>query len=133
VGVGALIVDNNRIALIQRAREPSKGTWSIPGGLVRVGEPLKKAVVREALEETGLVVKPLGLVELVERIFPDAQGRIQYHYVLADYLCTVTDGALTPGSDAAEAVWANPSELEDYALPPITIRVIHKALESRLY
>jgi len=86
VGVGALIVDDRRIVLIRRAKPPSVGEWSIPGGLVHVGETLVEAVKREAFEETGLEVEPLGLVELLERIFPDDRGRVRHHYVLADYL-----------------------------------------------
>jgi len=107
------------------------GEWSIPGGLVHVGETLEEAVIREALEETGLEVEPLDLVELVERIFPDERGRIRHHYVLADYLCRVADGKLGAGSDALEARWVDGQELPGYNLTPITMRVIVKALAGR--
>ncbi len=92
VGVGALITDQSRIVLIRRGMPPAAGEWSIPGGLVRLGETLRDAVVREAREETALCVEPWALVELVERIFTDEQGRISYHYVLADYACRVVGG-----------------------------------------
>jgi 8-oxo-dGTP diphosphatase len=128
VGVGALIVDGNGIVLIRRGKPPSAGTWSIPGGLVQLGETLIEAVKREALEETGLKVEPLSLVELLERIFPDDHGRIRYHYVLADYLCRMVGGTLHAGSDALDARWVGECELDDLNLPPSTIGVVRKAL-----
>jgi len=127
VGVGALIIDDERIVLIKRGREPAKGEWSIPGGLVKVGETLKDAVSRETLEETGLQVQSETLVELVERIFRDDQGRERYHYIIADYRCRVVGGNLTAGSDASEALWVHQAELHHYDLAPITIEVIRKA------
>lgn len=131
MGVGALIVAENEILLVRRGKEPSKGEWSIPGGLVRVGETLRDAVIREAREETGFRVEPLTLVELLERIFPDNQGRIRYHYVLADYLCRVVGGELNAGSDASEAIWVNHEQLDSFPLAPVTLRVIRKALYLR--
>lgn len=114
--------------LVRRGTPPSLGEWSIPGGLVQVGETLVDAVTREAQEETGLDVEPLDLVELVERIFPDETGLIRHHYVLADYLCRTTGGILRAGSDALEAAWVEKGELQSYNLAPITMRVILKAL-----
>ena len=130
VGVGALIVDGTRIVLVRRGAPPSQGEWSIPGGLVRVGETLLGAVVREALEETGLEVEPLNLVELVERIFPDENGRIQHHYVLADYLCHAVGGVIQAGSDTLEALWVEKEDLQSYGLATITMRVALKALRK---
>lgn len=95
-----------------------------------MGETLLEAVVREALEETGLEVKPLDLVELVERIFPDENGRIRHHYVLADYLCRATGGGVRAGSDALEALWVEREELRRYGLAAITMRVALKALRE---
>lgn len=129
MGVGALIVNNDMIVLVRRRKEPAQGQWSIPGGLVEVGETLEEAVVREAFEETGLEVEPKLLVKVLERIFPDDQGRIRYHYVLADYLCTVVGGTLEAGSDVTDAVWANRSELDWYALPAVTMQVVLDALD----
>lgn len=128
VGVGALIVQDARIVLIRRGAPPARGEWSIPGGLVELGETLIQAVTREAREETGLEVEPGPLVELLERIFSDEDGRIRYHYVLADYLCRATGGTLAPGSDADEAIWVERSQLDDLELAPITRKVIMQAL-----
>jgi len=129
VGVGALIRQDDSVLLIRRGRPPGQGEWSIPGGLVKTGETLEQAVVREAREETGLEVEPLALVELLERIFPDDRGRTRHHYVLADYLCRVLGGSLEAGSDANEAAWVERSELHGYALAPVTLQVILKGLD----
>jgi 8-oxo-dGTP diphosphatase len=131
IGVGALILDGDRIVLARRGKEPSCGEWSIPGGLVHLGETLQEAVVREAMEETGLQVEPQHLIELLERIFPDENGRIQYHYVLADFSCKVVGGKLEAGSDASEVMWADACRLEDFNLAPITLKVIRKALKLK--
>ncbi len=105
VGVGAVIVHEQRVLLIRRATEPMKGRWSIPGGLVELGESLLDAVRRECLEETGVQVEPIQLVELVDRVHRE-QTRVRYHYVIADYLCRVTGGQPVAGSDASEVCWA---------------------------
>ncbi len=131
IGVGALIIDGGRIVLVRRANPPAEGEWSIPGGLVHLGETLNEAVVREAREETGLEVRPEFLVELLERIFPDEQSRTRYHYVLADFSCQVTGGMLLAGSDAAEARWVGREDLESFNLAPITMKVILKAFDQR--
>jgi 8-oxo-dGTP diphosphatase len=129
VGVGAIIAQDNRVALVRRGSQPSKGEWSIPGGLVDVGETLKDASIREALEETNLVVEPTRLVELVERIFRDDSGRVQYHYVLADFLCRVKGGQLIAGSDALDAKWFHRDELKRLNLADVTLQVILKGLD----
>jgi ADP-ribose pyrophosphatase YjhB (NUDIX family) len=95
--------------------------------LVHVGETLEAAVVREALEETGLHVVPVGPAELVERIFRDDFGRTRYHYVLADFLCEARGGVLEAGSDAAEVRWAREDELADLGVAEVTVRVIGNA------
>jgi 8-oxo-dGTP diphosphatase len=132
IGVGALIIDGGRIVLVRRAKPPAEGEWSIPGGLVHLGETLNEAVAREAHEETGLEVRPEILVELLERIFPDEQGRARYHYVLADFSCRVIGGTLLAGSDAAEARWVCCEDLENFNLAPITMKVILKAFDLRV-
>ncbi|MDR3724778.1 MAG: NUDIX hydrolase [Terracidiphilus sp.] len=117
VGVGAVIVDKGRVLFIRRGTEPMKGRWSIPGGLVELGESLTDAVRREVKEETGLEVEVVELIELLDRIYRD-DTRVRYHYVIADYLCRVTGGETHAGSDAAEAHWAgrpewtSPNDLE---------------------
>jgi ADP-ribose pyrophosphatase YjhB (NUDIX family) len=127
VGVGAVIVDDaGRVLLIRRASEPLKGHWSLPGGLLELGESLTDGVRREVREETGLTVEPLELIELLDRIHREAE-RVRYHYVIADYLCRVTGGALQAASDADAARWAERSEWNQHNtlnLDPITVRVI---------
>lgn len=126
VGVGAVIVQSGRALLIRRGSEPMIGRWSIPGGLVEVGESLTDAVIRECQEETGLEVEPIVLVELLDRIHRE-QTRVRYHYVVADYLCRVTGGQPRAGSDAAAVYWAQPAEWQSsgpLGLDPITARVL---------
>ncbi len=126
VGVGAVVVDGDRVLLVRRAQEPMKGRWTIPGGLLELGETLHAAVVREAREETGLLVKPVELVELLDRIHCEG-GRVRYHYVIADYLCRATGGALQAASDVDAARWVERAEWNgDSALDldPVTVRVI---------
>jgi 8-oxo-dGTP diphosphatase len=103
VGVGGVVFREEQVLLIRRGRDPGRGKWSIPGGGLRLGETLKAAVIREMREETGLEVEPLVLVDVLDRIIPGEDGRIQYHYVLIDYLCRVREGVLQSGSDALEA------------------------------
>jgi len=126
VGVGAVIVDEGRVLLIRRGAEPLKGHWSVPGGLLELGVSLTDGVKREVCEETGLAVEPLELIELVDRIYREGE-RVRYHYVIADYLCRVTGGALQAASDAAAARWVERAEWNSHSaliLDPITVRVI---------
>ncbi len=129
VGVGALIIQGSKIVLVRRSKPPSQGEWSIPGGLARVGETLTQAVIREALEETGLIVRIGPLVDVVERVIRDKNDRVQFHYVIADYKCSVISGALVAGSDASNACWAQKDHLGDFKLPAISLRVIDKAFQ----
>lgn len=132
-GVGAVILQNHpagpgaspRVLLIRRGQEPLKGEWSLPGGAVELGETLEEAICREVLEETGLVVEAVEIVQALDRIVRDSEGRVRYHYVLIDFLCRVAGGSLACATDAVEARWAGPAELE--GLSPITVEVIHKA------
>jgi 8-oxo-dGTP diphosphatase len=126
VGVGAVVVEAGRVLLVRRGREPLKGQWSLPGGMLEVGESLTEGVAREVQEETGLIVEPVELIELLDRIHRDGQ-RIRYHYVIADYLCRVTGGALKAASDADETRWVERTEWNSHSalkLDPITVRVI---------
>src|ERR1035438_7905605 len=99
VGVGAIILKRDRILMAQRGKEPLKGWWSLPGGALETGESLADGVCREVLEETGLEVRPLGILQVFERIMRDAGGAPEYHYVLIDYMCRITGGVLGPRSE----------------------------------
>lgn len=125
VGVGAVIFDEGRVLLIERGHAPLKGEWSLPGGALELGETLEEGIRREVLEETGLIIDPLAIVEVFDRISRDADGRVQYHYVLVDYLCRVIGGSVACATDAADARWAARDELDSIA--PFTAQVILKA------
>jgi ADP-ribose pyrophosphatase YjhB (NUDIX family) len=128
VGVGAVVVVDGRVVLIKRGQEPLEGHWSLPGGGVEVGEPLEAAVAREVLEETGLAVDVGPVVEVFDRITRDSDGRVQYHYVLIDYLCWPCGGAVRAGGDVADAVLADPGDLGGFALTGKARAVIARAL-----
>ena len=116
VGVGAVIVKDNKVLLIKRAGEPGRGLWSIPGGLVELGEKIKDAVRREVKEETGLDVKVDELANVTEIITKDEKGRIKFHYVIIDFFATPLGGELKPSSDALEAKWVEFKDLKKYSL-----------------
>ena len=117
--------------LVERGREPLKGYWSLPGGLVETGEKLDGAVRREVLEETGLRIQPVSVFELFERIMYDASGRPEYHYVLVDYLCRVVGGDLCAGDDVSRVEWVRRAKLGDYRLTEGTLEMIEKAFDAR--
>ena len=127
IGVGAVVLDGDRVLLVRRANEPLKGEWSLPGGAVEVGETLEAAVAREIREETGLDVRVGPIVEVLDRIRLDAHGRARYHYVLVDYLCHPKGGTMASASDAEAAVWASLDELAQYRVAEPTTAVIRKA------
>ena len=116
VGIGAVIIQNGKLALIKRGNEPSKGKWSIPGGHVELGENLKDAVIRETKEETCLDVENPQLIDVVENVDLDEAGKIKYHYVIVDYLVHVKSGNIQAASDAAELRWVPFDEVENYNL-----------------
>jgi 8-oxo-dGTP diphosphatase len=130
VGVGAIIVEADRVALVRRGRAPLQGKWSIPGGMLEVGETLRAAVEREVLEETGLVVEVGELLGVFDRVVPDAEGKIRYHYVLIDFLCFRVSGDLCAGDDAEEVGWFAVQELGALQLAPETQRVILKGFDA---
>src|SRR5512132_624406 len=111
VGIGAIIIEGDRIVLVKRANPPIQGHWSIPGGVLEVGEMVREAAVREAREETGLIVEPGELLGVYDRILRDVEHRVQYHYVLIDFLCRRVGGELLAASDAAEVRWFRREEL----------------------
>ena len=128
VGVGAVIVDEGKVLLIRRRYEPLKGEWSLPGGMVEIGETLESALMREMLEETGLRVDVGPVVEVFDRIMRDEQQRVRYHFVLVDYLCWPADGSLHAGSDVDAAIWVDPATLGRYSLTEKAMSVIERAL-----
>ena len=130
LGIGAIVIESGRVLLVERGREPLKGFWSLPGGVLEVGESLAEGIRREMREETGLEIEPLSVVEIFERIMRDASGAAEYHYVLIDYLCRVTGGTLTAGDDVSEARWVERARLPDYRITEGTLPVIEKAFGS---
>lgn len=128
LGVGAIIARDSQILLVRRSNPPLQGQWSIPGGLVEIGETTKDAIVREVREETSLEVVPERLVEVFERILRDENLRVQYHFVLIDYLCRITSGNEKAGSDVSELRWASSDQLESLEVAPETCAVIRKAI-----
>jgi ADP-ribose pyrophosphatase YjhB (NUDIX family) len=128
VGVGALIIEVDRVVLVRRSNEPLKGEWSLPGGMLELGETLHQGVIREALEETGLRVDPVELAGVFDRIIPDSSGKPKYHYVLIDYVCKVIGGVLRAGSDVQEVCWANAAELKSFSLSSVTEELIRQKL-----
>ncbi len=128
VGVGAVVVRAGAVLLVERATEPLKGRWTLPGGVVELGETLEAALVRELREETGLEVRVLELVEALDRITRDDAQRVRYHYVLLDYLCAPAAGEARAGSDVAAVAWVQPEEFAAYAVPEKTRQVIQRGL-----
>jgi 8-oxo-dGTP diphosphatase len=117
VGIGAIILRKGTILLEKRANEPTRGQWTIPGGVVEVGESLKDAVARETKEETGLTVQSASLIDVVDQVHFDKAGRIEYHYVIIDYTVE-TAGEATAASDADELKWVPIGEVKAYELTP---------------
>jgi len=124
VGVGAVIIDRGRVVLVKRGNPPLLGQWSLPGGVVELGETLRAAAEREAREETGLIVKAGEVIEVLDRIIPGEKGAPQYHYVLIDFLCTVQGGKLRAGGDATGVCWAREDELAEFKLEQTAVQVI---------
>jgi len=132
VGVGAVIIDLGRVLLVKRGSPPLLGEWSLPGGVVELGETLRAAAEREALEETGLIVKAGEVLEVLDRIVPGKDGSPQYHYVLIDFLCIVKGGELRAGGDAADVCWASENDLGKYKLEQAAVEVIRKAFSRSI-
>jgi len=131
IGVGALIFDRGRILMAQRGKQPLMHWWSLPGGAVEAGETLDTAIRREVLEETGLIVEPIRIHEIFERILRDSQGAPEYHYVLIDYICRIAGGALQAGDDVARVEWMRESELSGLQITEGTLGVIERAFRKR--
>ncbi|HSY63912.1 MAG TPA: NUDIX hydrolase [Terriglobales bacterium] len=132
VGVGAIIIERDRVVLVKRGQAPLLGQWSIPGGMLEVGETLREAAVREVLEETGLQVEAGELLGVFDRIVRDAEQRTLYHYVLIDFLCRRIAGEPVAACDAAEARWFRRDEIGKVSLAEDTAKVINLAFEKSL-
>jgi ADP-ribose pyrophosphatase YjhB (NUDIX family) len=128
VGVGGVVIDRGRALLIRRGSEPLKGEWSIPGGLLELGEELAAGVQRELKEETGLDVEPLESILVFDRIMRTGK-RVKYHYVIVDYLCRRKRGRLRPASDVVDARWVRREDLPQYHLTEMATAVILRAFE----
>ena len=132
VGVAGVVICGDSVLLVRRGKEPMMGSWSLPGGALKLSERVEEGVRREVCEETGVAVRPVELVEVLDRISRDESGRVRYHYVLLDWLCVPeTAGGSLPrpvaGSDAEAAVWAHSKALAPFALEAATLRVIERA------
>jgi ADP-ribose pyrophosphatase YjhB (NUDIX family) len=128
VSVGAVIVDAGRVLLVKRGQPPLQGQWSLPGGVVEIGETLQAALVREVREETGLDVEVGAVVDVLDRVQRSADGRVEYHYVIIDYICRPRAGTLMSGSDADLACWVDVASLPQYQPTSAVSAVIGKAL-----
>ena len=127
VGVGVIVFRDKEVLLVQRDKEPNKGQWSIPGGRQMLGETASEAAQRELLEETGVKVDRLKLVDVVDAIIPDVEGKIKYHYTLVDYMGQWQSGESRPGDDAKEVRWVRLNQLSSYSLLEKTMNIIQKA------
>lgn len=129
VAVGALIIQDGRVLLVRRATEPLKGEWSLPGGVVETGETLEEAVKREVLEETGIETFVQRAVGLFQRIIPDANGRVRFHYVVHDYLCGPSMGETKAADDVDQVAWFTKDEVKTLPLQPFTRDLILRHLQ----
>ena len=134
VGIGGVVIDQGRTMLIRRGNEPLLGQWSIPGGTLELGESLQEGVVRELLEETGIEVRVLDLIEVFDRVFPEdgatgAEGKRKprFHFVIADYLCERLGGEPRAGSDVTDVAFAREEEFARFHLTETATRVLRKA------
>jgi 8-oxo-dGTP diphosphatase len=128
VGVGAAVLRGDQVLIVQRGRQPAYGLWSVPGGLVELGESLHEAVRREIREEASLEIEIVDVVAVLDRVIPDHKGQVEYHYVLIDFLCHCEIGEPLPGSDALDCRFVSIGDLPRYPLTSGSLAVVHKAL-----
>ena len=128
VSVGAIIVEDDSVLLIKRGKAPLLGEWSIPGGMLELGETLRQGAEREALEETGLVVRATDLLGVFDRIVPDETQRTLYHYVLIDFLCQEISGNMLAAGDASDARWFTRADLSNLSMPEETLKVLQMGI-----
>lgn len=130
VAVGTIVVRDGRVLLAQRGKEPSYGLWSLPGGAVELGEPLKVAAARETREECGIEIEITDILEVVERMVRDPDGRVRFHYVIVDYLARWASGELQPSEEVLEACWVSPDDFPQYQVTRSTSEVVLRMLET---
>lgn len=127
VGVSALVLKDKKILLVRRAHEPRKSQWSLPGGVIELGETIRNAAIREIREECSIEIEIQKTLDVLDRIFRDAQGRVQYHYVLVVLLARYKSGKLRASSDIDAAEWVSVSDLERYELPDNQLELVRHA------
>jgi mutator protein MutT len=130
-GVAGLILMGREVLLVERGKAPANGLWGLPGGAVEVGETLEEAVVREVLEETNIVVKPLELLTLFNSINRDEDDKVRTHFILFEYLCEYVSGEVDPGDDAPDARWVSIDSLDSVNLMKFTHEFIVRVLTER--
>jgi ADP-ribose pyrophosphatase YjhB (NUDIX family) len=131
VAVGGIVVNRGKVLLVRRGREPNRDLWTLPGGAVRLGEGLREALTRELEEECGIAVEIGEVVEVLDQVHYDQEGRVRYHYVIIDFLVSWRAGRLTPASDILEARWLDPASLKGFSLTEGLTQVVEKALSLR--
>ncbi len=129
VGVGAVVVRDGRALIVKRRHEPRQGEWSLPGGMLDLGESLADAARREVKEETGLDVHPGPIIETFDRVHRDPDGRIRFHFVIVDFVCESREGDAVAASDAEAVAWVTASELDAYGVNAHAAAVIRKGLK----
>jgi 8-oxo-dGTP diphosphatase len=127
IAVGGVVVSGARVLLIRRAQPPLEGRWSIPGGILELGETIAQAIERELMEETRILVRPLELIEIYEKVLRLPHQPPQYHFVILDYLCELKDGNAQPGSDVTDVAWSTEDELDRFNLTTEAKRVVTRA------
>jgi|SRR5579863_1019010 len=127
VAVGGVVIHEGRVLLIRRGQPPLEGRWSIPGGILEIGETIAAAIGRELKEEAGITVRVLGLIEIYEKVLRDADNHPQYHFVILDYMCEFVEGVAAAGGDVTDAEWVSEGELEKMHLTSAALRVVKKA------
>ncbi len=130
IGVGAIIIDRDQVLLVKRGHPPLQGEWSIPGGVLEVGELLRDAAIREAGEETGLTVETADLLGVFDRVLRDEAGRVCYHYVLVDFLCRRVSGEAQAAGDADEVRWFSEEQAAQLPLAKDTMEVIRQGFQK---
>ncbi|HUS78459.1 MAG TPA: NUDIX hydrolase [Patescibacteria group bacterium] len=129
-GVAATILEGHRVLLVRRGNEPNRGSWGLPGGVVELGETVREAVVREVLEETGLIVEPVRLLTVYDAVVRDDDRAVRFHYVLSEFHCRMRGGELHASTDASDAQWVDVRNLDPYNVSQGVKRLVSKALEG---